>query len=49
MFDLLVRQFTEQEDLTEQLKAEDQMEWIRQMNPIRNRATEIVNSEFIYV
>ena len=49
MFDLLVRQLAEQEDVTEQLKAEDQMEWVRRMNSIRNRATEIVNHEFIYV
>ena len=48
MFDLLVRQLAEQEDVTEQLKAEDQMEWVRRMNSIRNRTTEIVNHEFIY-
>ena len=45
MFDLLVRQLEEQEGMTEQLKAEDQMEWVRRMNSIRNRATEIVNHE----
>ena len=47
MFDLLVRQLEEQEGMTEQLKAEDQMEWVRRMNSIRNRATEIVNHELI--
>ena len=47
MFDLLVRQLAEQEEITEQLKAEDQMEWVRRMNSIRNRATEIVNHELI--
>ena len=34
--------------ITEQLKAEDQMEWVRQMNSIRNRVEEIINSELIY-
>ena len=48
MFDLLVRQFAEREGVSEQLKVEDQMEWIRRMNSIRNRATEIVNNELIY-
>ena len=49
MFDLLVRQLAEQESITEQLKAEDQMEWVQCMNSIQNRATEIVNHELIYV
>ena len=49
MFNLLVRQLAEQEGLTEQLKAENQMEWVQRMNSIRNRATEIVNQELIYV
>ena len=37
------------EGITEQLKAENQMEWVGRMNNIHNRATEIVNSELIYV
>ena len=49
MFDLLVRQIAEQEGVTEQRKAENQMEWVRRMNVIRNRAIEIVNNELIYV
>ena len=49
MFDLLVRQLSEREGVSEQLKVEDQMEWIRRMNSIRYRATEIVNHELIYV
>ena len=49
MFDLLVRQLAEQEGVTETLKAENQMEWVQRMNSIRNRATEIVNHELIYV
>ena len=47
MFDLLVRQLAEQESVTEQLKVENQMEWVQCMNSIQNRATEIVNHELI--
>ena len=49
MFDLLVRQLAEQEGITEQFKAEDQLKWVQKMNSVRNRATEIVNHELIYV
>ena len=49
MFFRLVKQLSEKEGVTEQLKAENQMLWVRQMNNIRNRATEIVNAELIYV
>ena len=48
MLDLLIRQMAEREGVTEQLKAADQMEWVRRMNNIRNRAEEVVNSELIY-
>ena len=48
MFDLLVHQLAEQEGVTEQLKAENQMEWIQRMNSIQNRAIEIVNHELIF-
>ena len=48
MFDKLVEQFAKQEGLTEQIKAENQMLWIKRMNSIRNRAEEIVNAELIY-
>ena len=41
MFNLIVKQTAEIEGVTEQLKAADQMEWIRCMNSIRNRAEEI--------
>ena len=44
----LVKQMAEREDITEQLKAENQMEWVRQMNNLRNRANEIVLHELIY-
>lgn len=48
MFFQLVNQLVEQEGITEQLKAENQMEWIGRMNNIRQRAEEIVNTELIY-
>ena len=44
----LVKELAEKENVTEELKATDQMLWVREMNNIRNRATEIVNSELIY-
>ena len=47
MFDLLVKQYAAREGITEQLKATDQMEWVRQMNSIRERAEEIVSKELI--
>ena len=49
LFSRLVKQMAEAEGVTEQLKADNQMEWVRRMNNIRNRAMEIVNSELIYV
>ena len=49
MFDLLVRQFAEQEGVTEKLKEEDQWFWIQKMGNIRNRAMEIVDHEVIHV
>jgi len=48
MFSRLVEQMAENEDVTEQLKAADQMAWVGAMNNIRGRATEIVNAELIY-
>lgn len=48
MFSRLVKQLAEKEGVTEALKAENQMLWVRKMNNIRNRATEIVNVELIY-
>jgi hypothetical protein len=47
MLDQMIRQMTQQEEITEQLKATDQMEWIRRMNSIRSRAEEIVREEVI--
>ena len=48
MFDRLVRQREERVDLTKQLKANNQMLWVKKMNSIRSRAEEIVNHELIY-
>jgi len=48
-FSRLVKQMAEREGVTEQLKADDQMMWVRQMNNIRQRAIEIVNTELIYI
>ena len=43
-----VKQMAKSEGVTEALKASDQLEWVRRMNNIRNRAEEIVLSEIIY-
>ena len=48
MFVRLVKQMAEREGVTEQLKADSQMEWVARMNNIRSRATEIVNDDIIY-
>ena len=48
MFLRLVKQMAEREGVSEQLKADNQIEWVGQMNNIRNRAMEIVNHEVIY-
>lgn len=48
LFSRLVKQMAETEGVTEQLKADNQMEWVGRMNNIRSRAMEIVNSELIY-
>ena len=48
MFLRLVKELAEKENVTEELKATDQMLWVQKMNNIRNRATEIVNAELIY-
>ena len=45
----LVKELAEKEGVTEQLKSADQMAWVRQMNNIRERATEVVNSEVVFV
>ena len=46
---LTIRQMQEAEGVTEALKAADQLEWVRRMNSIRNRAEEIIKTELIFV
>lgn len=48
MYERLVEQLAKKEGVTEQLKAENQMLWVRKMNSIRNQATEIVNKEKVF-
>ena len=48
LFLRLVKELAEKEGVTEQLKAVDNMLWVRRMNNIRNRAAEMVNNEVIY-
>ena len=48
MFFRFVKQMAEREGVTEQLKADNQIEWVARMNNIRIRATEIVNHDLIY-
>lgn len=49
LFYRLVKEYAEKEGVTEQLKAADQMAWVRKMNNIRERATEVVNSEVVLI
>ena len=46
--DVLMRQMMEKQGITEEMKAHDQMEWVRAVNNIRNAAEEIVHNEIIY-
>ncbi|MCI9286952.1 MAG: TnpV protein [Clostridia bacterium] len=48
-FNLLMKQFIEQENVTEELKATNQLEWVCRMNNIKNRVEEIIFNELIYV
>lgn len=48
-FNLLMKQFSEQENITEELKANNQMEWVCRMNNIKNAIEEIIFNELIYV
>ena len=47
MFDLLVKQYAAQEGVTEQLKAENQMEWVLRMNGLRQMAEEVIYQDLI--
>lgn len=46
---LIIRQMQEAEGVTEALKVENQLEWVRRMNSIRSRAEEIIKTELIFV
>ena len=46
---LTIRQMQEAEGVTEALKAANQLDWVRRMNSIRNRAEEIIKTELIFV
>ena len=48
LFEQIVKSLAEREQVTEKLKAENMMLWVRKMNNIRNRAMEIVNEQIIY-
>ena len=48
-FDLLMKQFAEKENITEELKATNQMEWVYRMNNIKNCTEEIILKELIYI
>ena len=48
LFSRLVKEYAEKEGVTEQLKATDQMAWVRRMNNIRSRVVEVINKELIY-
>ena len=47
MYDLLIKQYAAREGITEQLKAEDQMEWVRRLNSIRGRVEEIIMADLL--
>ena len=46
--DVIIQQMVKNEQVTEQLKAQNQMLWLQKMNSIRERAEEIVLNEMIY-
>ena len=48
LFSRLVKDLAEKENVTEKLKSDSPILWVRKMNNIRNRATEIVNEQVIY-
>ena len=49
LFSRLVKEYAEKESVTEQLKATDPMAWVQRMNNIRERVTEMVNAEVVFV
>ena len=49
LFSRLVKEYAEKEGVTEQLKATDSMKWVQKMNNIRERVTEMVNADVVFV
>lgn len=49
MFSRLVKEIATREGITEKFKADNQMKWVARMNNIRNRVTEIINTDLIYI
>ncbi len=49
IYNMLMKQLAEQENITEKLKAINQLDWVGKMNSIKNRAEEIIFNELIYV
>ena len=49
LFSQLVKDLAEKENVTEELKAIDQMKWVQKMNNIRERVIEVVNTEIVFV
>lgn len=47
--EILVKQMAKKENVTEELKVNNQMEWVQRMNNIRNKAEEIILNEIVYV
>lgn len=47
--DILIKKFAKQDNINEELKAKNQLEWVQMMNNCKNRAEEIVFSEIIYI
>lgn len=48
-FELLMKQFAERENITEELKANNQLEWVQKMNNIKNSVEEIIFERYIYI
>lgn len=47
-YEVLIEQMSQREGIPEKLKEENQMEWVRRMSNLENRAAEIVKAELIY-
>lgn len=49
MYELLIKQLAEKENINEKLKQSDQLKWVQMMNNIKNSAEEIVLNELIFI